>query len=141
MQLTSSFVQFEVSALSNFSLLTLVLLATPCGMSLIAFRFGYWPFLVATTISASIVTVRLFGSGDANLTFWSCAIGATGGVVGSLIAMLADNYLRDRPRVFVTNFEYQSMFVRAVATASTTWGVAAIVGAIVAMLLELLWRR
>ena len=136
MQITSSLVRFEISALFNFSLMTLVLLVTLCGMSLFAFRLGYWPFVVATTISVAIVTVRLFGGGGTSITFWSCAIGATGGVVGSVIAMLADNYLRERPPVFVTNFEYQSMFVRSIATASITWIVAAIVGAIVAMLIN-----
>lgn len=105
-------------------------------MSLFAFRFGYWPFLVVTTISASIATVRLFHSGDSNLTFGSYAIGATGGFLGSVIAMLADNFLRERPPVFVTDIEYQSMFLRSVATAAMTWVVAAIVGAIVGMLLN-----
>lgn len=70
------------------------------------------------------------------MTFWSCVIGATDGVVGCVIAMLLDNYLRESPTVFVTDFEYQRMFVRSVATAGITLVVASIVGAIVAMLIE-----
>ena len=120
MKITPSLVQFEISALIKFSLIGLFQMVTLFGRSLFAFRFGYWPFLFATTLSVSIVAVRLFGRGGTSTRFWTCAIGPGGGVVGFLIAMLADNYSRASPPVFITNFEYQSMFVRSVTTVGVT---------------------
>ena len=62
-------------------------------------RIPIWLLAVlgSTTVSVSIASVTLFRSGDSSITFWSCVIGATGGVVGCVIAMLLDNYLRESP--------------------------------------------
>lgn len=127
----------KMSVMSNFSLMTLIQIVTLCGISLLAFRMGYWPLLVTSTISASFATAKLCPTGGSGSIYWSCAIGAAGGVVGAATAMLVDNCVRERPAAFLTNFEYQSIFVRSVEIATLNLVSIAIVGAIVAIAVKL----
>ncbi len=116
--------------------MTMILIVTLFGVSSFAFRFGYWPFLVATTVSVSFTAVMLVRSEQSDTTFWTCVVGSTSGIAGSLIAMLADTHLREREPFFVTNIEYQNMFFRSAVSVSVTFVLAGVVGAALAILIN-----
>lgn len=113
----------------TFSLGALLLGLTLCGVLLRVAMFGYWPFLLATTVAGSIsVTFIILLAGRTSLVALMVG-GAVGGVVGCAVGCSDTLFSEGQPTVYLTTLEYERIYAWSMAYISAAIVGAAMVGA------------